>query len=225
MLCALLTTAMPLVSQDNVIDEVLWVVGDEAILKSDVEQARLYYMMQGQQIEGEPYCVIPEQLAIQKLFLTQAAIDSVEVTNQEVINAVEAEINDRITRIGSREKMEEYYGMSSMKMREELREIMHDRMVTERMQHKLFEGITVTPSEVRRGYAQLKEEEIPFGGKEYTAQITVTNVAKNSIMVLPLEYVVYNNSQNAILIEGILTNGTQVGGHIFQILGDCVLFS
>ena len=175
MLCALLTTAMPLVSQDNVIDEVLWVVGDEAILKSDVEQARLYYMMQGQQIEGEPYCVIPEQLAIQKLFLTQAAIDSVEVTNQEVLNAVEAEINDRITRIGSREKMEEYYGMSSMKMREELREIMHDRMVTERMQHKLFEGITVTPSEVRRGYAQLKEEEIPFVPLQVEVQIITLN--------------------------------------------------
>lgn len=175
MLCALLMTVMPLVAQDNVIDEVLWVVGDEAILKSDVEQARLYYMMQGQQIEGEPYCVIPEQLAIQKLFLTQAAIDSVEVTNQEVLNAVEAEINDRITRIGSREKMEEYYGMSSTKMREELREIMHDRMVMERMQHKLFEGITVTPSEVRRGYDQLKEEEIPFVPLQVEVQIITLN--------------------------------------------------
>ena len=64
----MLMTFMPLIAQDNVIDQVLWVVGDEAILKSDVEQARLYYMMQGKAIEGDPYCVIPEQLAIQKLF-------------------------------------------------------------------------------------------------------------------------------------------------------------
>ena len=163
--------AMPLVAQDNVIDEVLWVVGDEAILKSDVEQARLYYMMQGQQIEGEPYCVIPEQLAIQKLFLNQAAIDSVDVTDQEVLNAVEAEINDRIARIGSREKMEEYYSMSSMKMREELRETMRDRMVMERMQYKLLEDITVTPAEVRRGYTSLKEEEIPFVPTQVEVQI------------------------------------------------------
>ena len=92
-LCAMLMTAMPLVAQDNVIDEVLWIVGDEAILKSDVEQARLYYMMQGQTMEGEPYCIIPEQLAIQKLFLHQAAIDSIEVPDQEVLNAVESEIN------------------------------------------------------------------------------------------------------------------------------------
>ena len=153
-------TAMPLVAQDNVIDEVLWVVGDEAILKSDVEQARLYYMMQGQQIEGEPYCVIPEQLAIQKLFLNQAAIDSIEVTDQEVLSAVEAEINDRIARIGSKEKMEEYFSMSTMKMREELRETMRDRMVMERMQYKLFENVTATPAEVHREFAKLDRKSV-----------------------------------------------------------------
>ena len=170
-LCAMLMTAMPLVAQDNVIDEVLWIVGDEAILKSDVEQARLYYMMQGQTMEGEPYCVIPEQLAIQKLFLHQAAIDSIEVTDQEVLNAVESEINQRIAQIGSREKMEEYFNMSSLKMREELRETMRDRMVVERMQYKLFEDLKVTPAEVRRGYAQLKEEEIPFVSTQVEVQI------------------------------------------------------
>ena len=171
----MLMIAMPSVAQDNVIDEVLWVVGDEAILKSDVEQARLYYMMQGQQIEGEPYCVIPEQLAIQKLFLNQAAIDSVEVTDQEVLSAVEAEINDRIARIGSKEKMEEYFSMSTMKMREELRETMRDRMVMERMQYKLFENVTVTPAEVRREFAQLKEEEIPFVPTQVEVQIITLN--------------------------------------------------
>ena len=167
----MLMTAMPLLAQDNVIDEVLWVVGDEAILKSDVEQARLYYMMQGKSIEGEPYCVIPEQLAIQKLFLHQAAIDSVEVTDQEVINAVEQEINGRIAQIGSREKMEEYFGKSSTQIREELRETMRDRMIVERTQYALFDNIAVTPSEVRRGYAQMSEEEIPFVPTQVEVQI------------------------------------------------------
>lgn len=170
-LCAMLTMAMPLVAQDNVIDEVLWVVGDEAILKSDVEQARLYYMMQGKSIEGEPYCVIPEQLAIQKLFLHQAAVDSIEVTEQEVINAVENEINQRIAQIGSREKMEEYYSKTSTQIREELRETMRDRMIVERMQYKLFEDVKITPAEVRRGYAQMKEEEIPFVPTQVEVQI------------------------------------------------------
>lgn len=170
-LCGMLMAVMPMVAQDNVIDEVLWVVGDEAILKSDVEQARLYYMMQGQQIEGDPYCVIPEQLAIQKLFLHQAAIDSVEVTEQEVLNAVEDEINRRVSQIGSREKMEEYFGKSSTKIREELRETMRDRMVVERMQQQLFENINVTPAEVRKRFEQMKEGEIPFVPTQVEVQI------------------------------------------------------
>ena len=170
-LSVMLMTAMPLVAQDNVIDEVLWVVGDEAILKSDVEHARLYFMMQGQQMEGDPYCVIPEQLAIQKLFLHQAAIDSVEVTEQEVLNAVEDELSRRITQLGSREKMEEYFGKTSTKIREELRETMRDRMVMERMQQTLFQDIKVTPSEVRRGYAQMKETDIPFVPTQVEVQI------------------------------------------------------
>ena len=62
-------------AQKNVIDEVVWVVGDEAILRSDVEKRRLEY---GSQLKGNPYCVIPEQLAIQKLFLHQAELDSVQ---------------------------------------------------------------------------------------------------------------------------------------------------
>ncbi len=170
-LCAILMTAMPLAAQENVIDQVLWVVGDEAILKSEVEQARLYYTMQGKSIEGDPYCVIPEQLAIQKLFLNQAIIDSIEVTEQEVLNAVEAEINQRVAQIGSREKMEEYFNMSSTKMREELRETMRDRMVVERMQYELFNDIKITPAEVRRRFAQLKEEEVPFVPTQVEVQI------------------------------------------------------
>ncbi len=170
MLCAVLLT-VPAVSQDNVIDEVVWVVGDEAILKSDVEQARMYFMMSGQKMEGEPYCVIPEQLAIQKLFMHQAVIDSIEVTDQEVLNEVEREMNMRVSQIGSREKMEEYFGKTSTQIREELRETVRDRMIVERMQEKILGNIKLTPSEVRRGYADMKNEDIPFVPTQVEVQI------------------------------------------------------
>ena len=62
--------------QNNVIDEVVWVVGDEAILKSDVESERLNAQYYGRKFDGDPYCVIPEELAVQKLFLHQAELDS-----------------------------------------------------------------------------------------------------------------------------------------------------
>jgi peptidyl-prolyl cis-trans isomerase SurA len=162
---------LPTVAQDNVIDEVVWVVGDEAILKSDVEQARMYFMMSGQQMEGEPYCVIPEQLAIQKLFLHQAAIDSIEVTEQEVLNGVEREISMRISQLGSREKMEEYFNKTSTQIREELRETVHDRMVVEKMQEEIFGDVKLTPSEVRQGFAKMADDEIPFVPTQVEVQI------------------------------------------------------
>lgn len=160
-----------MVAQDNVIDEVVWVVGDEAILKSDVEEARMYFMMSGTNIEGDPYCVVPEQLAIQKLFLHQAAIDSIDVTEQEVINELEREINLRVNQFGSREKMEEYYGKTSTQIREQLRETVRDRMVMERMQESIFGDIKLTPSEVRRGFGKMKVEEIPFVPTQVEVQI------------------------------------------------------
>ena len=62
-------------AQDNVIDEIVWVVGDDAILRSDVETQRLYMQNEGERLDGDPYCVIPERIAIQKLYLNQAKID------------------------------------------------------------------------------------------------------------------------------------------------------
>ena len=169
-LCAALM-CVQMVAQDNVIDEVVWVVGDEAILKSDVEEARMYFMMSGTNIEGDPYCVVPEQLAIQKLFLHQAAIDSIDVTEQEVINELEREINLRVNQFGSREKMEEYYGKTSTQIREQLRETVRDRMVMERMQEAIFGDIKLTPSEVRRGFGKMRVEEIPFVPTQVEVQI------------------------------------------------------
>ena len=81
-------------AQDNVIDEIVWVVGDDAILRSDIESQRLYLQNEGQRFDGDPYCVLPEQ----KLFLNQAKIDSVEVSENQVIQETDRWINFAITR-------------------------------------------------------------------------------------------------------------------------------
>ena len=103
--CSLMASAQ---ERKNVIDEVIWVVGDEAILKSDVENTRMEFLQQGQRFEGDPYCVIPEQLAVQKLFLHQAAIDSVTVSDADVFQEVDMRLNAVLLDLGSREKLEEY---------------------------------------------------------------------------------------------------------------------
>ena len=108
------------VQAQGVIDEVVWVVGDEAILRSEVEEERLRAQYEGQQIKGDPYCVIPEQMAVQKLFLHQAELDSVEANESSVSHQVDMRLNYYINQIGSKEKMEEYFRKPSSEIREEM---------------------------------------------------------------------------------------------------------
>ena len=106
-LIVVLLAAWSLQAQNNIIDEVVWVVGDEAILKSEVEAQRLQALYQGQKFNGDPYCVIPEQIAVQKLFLHQAELDSIVVTDNDIIATVDRQINYMIAQLGSKEKLEE----------------------------------------------------------------------------------------------------------------------
>lgn len=158
-------------AQDNVIDEVVWVVGDEAILKSEVEAERINAQYTGTRFEGDPYCVIPEELALQKLFLHQAAIDSIEVSESDVSRSVEMRINQLISQIGSKEKMEEYYNQSTTKIREELREKARDALIVQQMQQRIMQDVKVTPAEVRRYFKNLSPDSIPYIPTQVEVQI------------------------------------------------------
>ena len=157
--------------QNNVIDEVVWVVGDEAILKSDVESERLNAQYEGRKFDGDPYCVIPEQLAVQKLFLHQAELDSVEVSEQEVLSRLEQQTNWLIDQIGSKEKMEEYYNKTSTQIREMLRENIRNGMTVQKMQQKIIGDIKIVPADVRRYFKNLSQDSIPYVPTQVEVQI------------------------------------------------------
>ena len=149
-------------AQDNVIDEVVWVIGDEAILKSDVEEARLAALYEGRKFDGDPYCVIPEELAVQKLYMHQAVLDSIEVPEAEVIQRVDYQISNYIQALGSRERMEAEFNKTSTQIREAMRENARDGLIVQRMQQKLVGDIKVTPAEVRRYFKELPQDSIPY---------------------------------------------------------------
>lgn len=148
-------------SQTNIIDEVIWIIGDESILRSEVEEQKLRAQYEGTPIQGDPYCVIPEQIAINKLFLHQAVLDSIVVSEGQVNNQVENRMNFFISQIGSKEKMEEYFGKNTTNLREDLRIMFRDQMITQQMQQKLVGDIKSTPAEVRRFYNALSADSIP----------------------------------------------------------------
>jgi len=166
----MLTLSLSVFAQ-GVIDEVIWVVGDEAILRSEVEEERMRAHYEGQQLHGDPYCVIPEQLAIQKLFLHQAELDSVEANESTVSHQVDMRLNYYISQIGSKEKMEEYFRKPSSEIREEMMTLVRNQMIIQQMQQKLTSSIKPTPAEIRRFYNSLPLDSIPMMPAQVEVQI------------------------------------------------------
>ncbi len=149
-------------SLGTIVDEVIWVVGDEAILKSDVEAMRIQAQQEGLRFNGNPDCSIPEQIAVQKLYVNQAIIDSVEVTESEITQGVEQYIENMVNMVGSREKLEEYYKKSMSQIRADLRDSYRERQMVQGMQQKLVKDIKVSPAEVRRFFKDMPQDSLPF---------------------------------------------------------------
>lgn len=172
----LLATATALISatgfaQNNIIDEVVWVVGDEPILKSEIEEQRLAAEINGMQLDGNPYCVIPEELAIQKLFLHQAIIDSIEVKDGDILAELDYRMNYMIQMAGSKDKLEEYMRKPLAQIREQTMEQLRDRMIMEEVKQKIAGDIKVTPAEVRRYFKDMPKDSLPLIPTRYEVQI------------------------------------------------------
>lgn len=163
--------ALCVVAQDNVIDRVEWVVGDKCILRSDIEEAIRFWQGNGRKFEGDPYCVVGEDLAIQQLFLHQAVLDSIVVDENDIMRKVEAQVSYVIQKIGSKEKMEEYFDKSSSEIREMYREQLYNMEMTERMKQKIVGDIKVSPMLVRRYCESLPKDSLPFIPQQVEVQV------------------------------------------------------
>lgn len=170
-----LITSFGAKAQNNVIDEVVWVVGDEIILKSDVEQARLAALYEGTTFDRDPYCVIPEELAVQKLFLHQAKLDSIEVTDAEAMGEVDRYLEMYIQQFGSKERVEQQFNKPFIQIREELKEREKNKLIIYRMRQKLIGDIKVTPSEVRSYFSKIPKDSLPYVPTKVEVQILVMN--------------------------------------------------
>ena len=158
-------------NKKNIIDEVIWIVGDEAILKSDVETMILDAEINRRPIEGNPYCIFPEQIAIEKLYLHQAAIDSITV-NESYINSIsDRELEYYINNAGSAQKLEEYMRRPISQLRDEIRTRNRTRSMAQQMQPKLVEKIEATPAEVRRYFSNIPADSLPTIPEQVELQV------------------------------------------------------
>lgn len=172
MLIAVVATAM---AQNNVAEEVAWVIGDEPIFKSDIEEQYQQALYERVAIDGNPYCVIPEQMAVDKLFLDQARIDTVEVQSSTISAEVESRINFFIANLGSKEKVEEYFRMPLPRLREKLNEVYSDQYCIQQVQSELTKNVKATPADVRKYFNTLPKDSLPYIPMQVETQIITIN--------------------------------------------------
>jgi peptidyl-prolyl cis-trans isomerase SurA len=157
-------------AQLNVIDEVIAVVGDNPVLRSDVEYQYQQAMMQGVSFPGDLKCHIFEQLLLQNLLLEQAKVDSIEVSENMVISTVDRQINEFINRAGSREKLEEWLNKPLHQIKREQRVMVRNQMLTQQMQGKITSSIKVTPAEIRAFYRRTSTDSLPMVPAQFEVQ-------------------------------------------------------
>lgn len=155
---------------NNVIDQVIAVVGDEPVLRSDIEFQHQQALMEGVDFAGDMKCHILEQMMVQNLLLEQAKIDSVEVSENQVLRNVDRQINEFINRAGSREKLEEWLNKSILKIKAEQRELVRNQMVTQQMRQEITKNLSVTPKEIRRFFRETPEDSLPRVPAQYEFQ-------------------------------------------------------
>ncbi len=169
-IATLILTSAISAQNNNIVDEVIWMVGDEPILLSDVEEMRISAEMYGERIEN-PYCVIPEQLAIQKLFLHQAALDSIEVDESLIIKAADEQVNRAIQNFGSRENVETMARKTIAQFREQQKTMFRNDEKIRQVRKKITDNLKITPAEVREYFNNLPQDSLPLIPTQVEVQI------------------------------------------------------
>ena len=156
-LCTLISQAQ------KKIEGVAAIVGSKVILHSAIETQ--YMQMNAQGYVGDEHelkCQIFEELLYQKLLANQAEVDSIEVTDVEVADAIEQRINYFVSQIGSEQKLAEYFGKSITELKEEFKSVFREQMLAQRMEGRISSGIKATPEDVRKFYQSIPQDSLPF---------------------------------------------------------------
>jgi len=159
----------------RVLDKVAAVVGSSIILQSDIESTYAQYILQGQQMQPAFKCQLLQQLVTQKLLAQQAAIDSVDVKDDEVDNEVERRMRGMIQRAGGQERLEQFLNRSVIQYKDEIRPDIKEQMIAQRMQQKITEKVSVTPMDVKKFYEAIPKDSLPLYNKEVEVGVIAFN--------------------------------------------------
>ncbi|WP_026955077.1 peptidylprolyl isomerase [Algoriphagus vanfongensis] len=160
----------------QVLDKIVAKVDNNILLESDIQQAYIEAIAQNQQGMTAPTrCEVFESLLINKLMVAKAEIDSIIVTEPEVMLETENRFNMVLQQFGGNEDMVlQMYGKTAEQLKGEMEEMIREQMVVQRMRGKITEGLTVSPAEVKKFFESIPTDSLPF----FSAEVTVGQIVK-----------------------------------------------
>jgi peptidyl-prolyl cis-trans isomerase SurA len=149
--------------QSIVVNEVVAVVGNKIVLKSDIEERVAQMVMQGESTDdAKTRCRVLEDYLYQKMLVYRAAIDSVEVSSDQVEGELERRVRYFVAQFESPEKMEEYLGKTIPEIKKEFRQAIEEQLLVQQMQEKVSGNVKVTPGEVKAYYNRIPKDSLPY---------------------------------------------------------------
>lgn len=163
-LLVIFTSINSLFAQSDLIpiDRIAAQVGDYIILSSEVENQLLQLKDSGEEIKEGLSCQILESIMFQKLLLHQAKLDSIEIPEAQVESELEGRLRSIEQQIGSRQKLEEFYGKSTFEIKNEFRDVIKDKLLSEEVESSITRDVTVTPKEVKTFFNTIPKDSIPL---------------------------------------------------------------
>jgi peptidyl-prolyl cis-trans isomerase SurA len=161
--------------QKNNIDKVVAVLGNNIVLLSDLNQQYTLYLNQGNPPDEKVKCYILQQMLVQKLLKEQAAIDSIMVEENEVDDEVERRMRYQIQRAGGQERLEQFLNKSVLQYKDEIRPDIKDQLISNKMQGKITENVSITPLEVKKYYESYHKDSLPDISTEFEIGEIVLN--------------------------------------------------
>jgi len=158
----IIITSFSMILNAQEIDKIIAIVGDEIVLRSEVENQYLQYISQGVTSNEELRCQVFEDLMTQKLLIFSCKQDSISVTKEEIEQEVETRVNYYIDQIGSIEKVEQYFEKDIYQIKKVLSELVQDQFLIQRMQSSITKDVKITPFDVNEYYEKMDKTELPL---------------------------------------------------------------
>lgn len=149
-------------SQQVLVESVAAIIGDEVIYLSDIENMSADYKRSGnKQALGDLRCEVFQQLLISKLFLDQARIDSISMSDSDIEGELNVRLNEAIRNAGSEEALIAYFKKSMTEIQQDIRKVLLEQATIREVQRTVAQGIKVTPSELRKFFAAIPKDSLP----------------------------------------------------------------